>query len=674
LELLWNKPQRTRGTQGCEWKVIKKQIRFSTTRRKEKSLVIKQPNSIIGNQQLLVTLGMKGEIFGMYYPGRDYAQQVTEALFGVHTNGSIHWLNSIDWQSKQYYPNDSGILKTELKHSSGIGVSITDVVPPDYPVLIRHLKINNNELEGTFYTYFDFNMGERKEKNSGFYDEAEGMLSQYWQNHYVGITTTPAFNDWQVGKALGAAWWTSARWGVERGELQKNKEDIGNVNIAAGFPLTTKEITQYVIFAKNREELYDLKEQIKSIPFASFITKTHEEWENWLLRGKEIDVPGRLNSYYYRSLQVLRLLCDEKLGSVVAAPEFDHEYEECGGYGFCWNRDAVEVIRSLHNAGYTGYLPRFIRWCKHTQLKDGSWFQRYWLNGSLAPSWGNFDYSTQIDETASTVYTMAKYGQSLPEGERQQYLDCYWQTINHGSNYLMKRTREGLHDPCTDLWETYHGSFTYTSAAIYAALTEVAKLAQTQSKSASIEYEARAKRIKQKTIKMLWMPETECFAKAIINNEIYPVIDASVIGTFTPFNMLDITNSDERKKIIQMLNTIEKRLNCMVNGKKGIKRYENDKYRGGNPWTVTTLWLIKAQLRMAEYYMEKDEKMREQWLNNTRPYFDMVINSTTNTKLLPEQINKHTGNPAWAIPLAWSSALFIEAVQKLSKILHNHRI
>ncbi|OYT62822.1 hypothetical protein B6U67_04125 [Methanosarcinales archaeon ex4484_138] len=223
-------------------------------------MAIKQPNSIIGNSQLLATLGMKGEIFNIYYPRRDHAQHVADALLAINTYGNYHWLNTIDWQSKQYHPCGNGILKTDLSHFSGIAVSITDTIPPRYPVFMRCFEIDNNEIEGSFYTYFDFEVGGMREKNAGFYDEENDILVQYWQNNYVGVVTTPPFDEWQLGKTLDTAWWTSAKWGIERGELQKNKEEIGNMNMAARFPLETKEIIEYIIFAETREELYNLKD------------------------------------------------------------------------------------------------------------------------------------------------------------------------------------------------------------------------------------------------------------------------------------------------------------------------------------------------------------------------------------------------------------------------------
>ncbi|HHI30322.1 MAG TPA: glucan 1,4-alpha-glucosidase [Candidatus Methanoperedenaceae archaeon] len=632
-------------------------------------MAIKQPNSIIGNSQLLTTLGMKDEIFNIYYPRRDHAQHVADALLAINTYGNYHWLNTIDWQSKQYHPCGNGILKTDLSHFSGIAVSITDTIPPRYPVFMRCFEIDNNEIEGSFYTYFDFEVGGMREKNAGFYDEENDILVQYWQNNYVGVVTTPPFDEWQLGKTLDTAWWTSAKWGIERGELQKNKEEIGNMNMAARFPLETKEIIEYIIFAETREELYNLKDEITSISPGQLITETCDAWNKWIARGKNINMPDAFTEYYHQSLHVLRLLFDEKLGSMIAAPEFDHAYEECGGYGFCWNRDTVEAVYALQTAGYPEYLPRFIGWCKKTQLRDGSWFQRYWLDGTLAPSWGNFDYSTQIDETASTIYAMARYGNTLPCDAREDYIDEYWETIKRGAEYLMRRTGEGLHSPCLDLWETYYGCFTYTNAAISAALEAASTLAEDQSKSTSLRYRSRAKWIKESMIERLWMPDAACFAKGIIDGEIYPMIDASVIGVVTPFRVLDLTVEDEREKIIMMLNTIEDRLNYWVDGTRGIRRYENDEYMSGNPWVVTTLWLMRAELDLAEYFKGQDDETYRTWVKKTDTHMDFVTSGATSTKLLPEQVDKYTGNPAWAIPLGWSSALFIEVVHQLNRIL-----
>ncbi|OYT62823.1 hypothetical protein B6U67_04130, partial [Methanosarcinales archaeon ex4484_138] len=161
---------------------------------------------------------------------------------------------------------------------------------------------------------------------------------------------------------------------------------------------------------------------------------------------------------------------------------------------------------------------------------------------------------------------MARYGNTLPCDAREDYIDEYWETIKRGAEYLMRRTGEGLHSPCLDLWETYYGCFTYTNAAISAALEAASTLAEDQSKSTSLRYRSRAKWIKESMIERLWMPDAACFAKGIIDGEIYPI------------------------------------------GTRGIRRYENDEYMSGNPWVVTTLWLMRAELDLAEYFKGQDDE------------------------------------------------------------------
>jgi hypothetical protein len=36
--------------------------------------------------------------------------------------------------------------------------------------------------------------------------------------------------------------------------------------------------------------------------------------------------------------------------------------------------------------------------------------------------------------------------------------------------------------------------------------------------------------------------------------------------------------------------------------------------------------------------------------------------------MLPEQVNKYSGRPAWAIPLCWSCALMLDNILLLDKI------
>ena len=78
----------------------------------------------------------------------------------------------------------------------------------------------------------------------------------------------------------------------------------------------------------------------------------------------------------------------------------------------------------------------------------------------------------------------------------------------------------------------------------------------------------------------------------------------------------------------------------------GLLRYEHDSYIGGNPWIIATLWAALYHIGRKSY-------------TKAREYFNWAVNSTTEQGLLPEQVDRETGKPAWVIPLTWSHAMFI---------------
>ena len=662
--------------------------------------MIKQPNVILGNDDLLVTMGKKGEIIGFFYPRRDHAQHVEESVACIHTGEKLLWTNDNEWQGIQNYIEDTNIVSTKLYHDSGIRISILDLVHPDVPVLIRRFKIQSQKkLSGKFFYYSNFNVGETSKKNSGFCDTDIHLLVQYWQNYHIGIYSQPEFNEWQIGKAMDTIWWTNSKYDMEDGKLQGNKEDIGNINNAAGWDLELEAdgANEFVILigaASSRRLLYKRMQELSKLPLEYIFEKTREHWVMWLSRKQVIKIPGleeyenlrqELFNAYNRALLMLYLLNDREYGSFVAAPEFDSNFEKCGGYGFCWNRDAAEIVLALKHSGYPDYCDMFFKWCIQTQLSDGSWFQRYWLNGDIAPSWGNFDYSTQIDETGSTLYAMDVYYRILEGLKKAEFLEEVWVSVLRAAEYLMKRTKSGIHESCMDLWETYYGIYTYTNASIYAGLMGASHLAEENEEAGMARrWKKRAEFVKQATIDRFWLQEGY-FAKGVINGKLDKTIDASILGTYVPFGMLSAKDPLEKDMIQFMIENIQKKLSVPINLGYGIKRYENDSYINGNPWVVTTLWLSEAMFTFAlelsyekessapthENSYEKEESPEEQVKRLTGEgikYLKWALAGATSTGLLPEQVDKSTGSPAWAIPLGWSGSLILNNILLLDKI------
>jgi oligosaccharide amylase len=422
--------------------------------------------------------------------------------------------------------------------------------------------------------------------------------------------------------------------------------------------------------------LYSKMKAISDETMEKRVQKEYEDQTSWLSQKREITLTQLedksredLINAFNRSLLTLSLLNDPKEGSFVAAPEFDHDFELSGGYGYCWNRDAAETVVALLNAGYPDFCVRFFRWCRKTQMSDGSWFQRYWLDGSLGSSWGNFSFSTQIDETGSTLVAMDRYYQSLEPSLRIAFLNEIWPSILSAAEYLMRRSIGGLHESCTCLWESYKGIFTYTNAAIYGGLVGAANMAaEYNEQELADRWLGRAKLIKESTVREFWIAQGY-FARGRVDGKFDTEIDASILGAFVPFGMLSVDDEKEREMILSTIRTIEKKLGVPVNGHIGIKRYETDTYIEGNPWVVTTLWLSKALLALAGSAQRKGNeeecrKMKEEALE----YINWALRGTTSAGLLPEQVNKHTGRPAWAIPLSWSCALMLDNLIMLDEL------
>ncbi|MCQ6962287.1 glycoside hydrolase family 15 protein [Methanolobus chelungpuianus] len=644
--------------------------------------MIRQPNAILGNEKLLVTMGKKAEIFGFFYPGRDFAQHVEESQACLHDGKRLIWSDDHEWHATQSYIEDTNVVVTHLRRQGGLSMDILDLAHPSHPIMVRNYRISASEgFHGRFYYYSKFQAGETVKKNSAFCDPEARILVHYWRNYHLGLSSRPSFEEWQVGRALDSDIWTNALYDMRDGQLHNKREEIGRLNSAIGWKLdiepgSGREITVFIGAAPTREMLYSKMRTAGTENVERMVKKVYEERTGWLSGSRRITLPQIVDdnredliSAFNRSLLTLSLLSDPEEGSFVAAPEFDHEFELSGGYGYCWNRDAAETVLALLNAGYPDFCMRFFRWCRKTQLSDGSWFQRYWLDGSLGSSWGNFSFSTQMDETGATLFAMGRYFQGLQPASRSAFLSEIWPSVLPAAEYLMRRTTGGLHDSCTCLWESYKGTFTHTNAAIYGGLTGAANIAaEYGEQELASRWLGRAKLIKEATVREFWLPEGY-FARGRVDGRTDTEVDASILGVFVPFGMLSADDEREREMILSTIRTVEKKLGVPVNGHRGIKRYETDNYIDGNPWIVTTLWLSRALLALAGSG-ERTGNETEGWKAKSEAleYIRWALRGATSTGLLPEQVNRHTGEPAWAIPLSWSCALMLENLIVLDEL------
>lgn len=637
------------------------------------------PTAAVGNGKILATIGASGELMGLFWPRLDFAQNVHEcmpALYVGHPGeGNFQWTWQAEGRRSQEYIPHTNILTTVVEFpASGARVTLTDFCPPGESAFVRRVRIENvggHNLAGIFMHYFEFWLGEVQWKQGVHLERGYGCMVQYFRDWAVAVGgTTPDM--WRCGK------WTrqdegSAKVDMYDGHLSGQPEDIGHVNFALGWnlglgPGQSREIAILVVLDSTREAAAGRYVQLNKIGAERLQETCAADARQWLGRAREIDVPDWFMAAYRRALLSLRMLCDESTGAIIAAPEFDPGYEMCGGYGYCWPRDAAQAAFALQAAGYPDFLDRFAVWLAAVQMPGGLWGQRYWCDGQMASSWALRDDFLQLDESAAAVLVLCEaLKRRVEAGEKHEAMaKGLWSAARSGAVALANRLgAEGYHAPACDLWETYEGVFTYTQAAVAAALASSARIAREMDDVGLAERLLDAAQLARQAVLSFY--GGGYFPRGKRDERIDLTADSSVLGVVEPFRVLDLSKPDQRLMAEATLRVIEKRLGYDYRDGRGIRRYEGDTYLGGAVGAVNTLWAALVCYRLAETSQDARELARHN--REAEQFVRTVLARTTPPGLLPELLPLVPGIPYWAAPHAWASALMIDCALAASRVV-----
>jgi GH15 family glucan-1,4-alpha-glucosidase len=141
--------------------------------------------------------------------------------------------------------------------------------------------------------------------------------------------------------------------------------------------------------------------------------------------------------------------------------------------------------------------------------------------------------------------------------------------------------------------------------------------------------------------------------------EIDATIDASLYGIFAFGAYLP-----EEEKVKNTMEQVQAKLWHQNGG--GLSRYENDSFYRvnaedpGNPWFVTTLWLAK-------YYIALAQKKED--LVKALEILEWVADHALPSGVLAEQVNPITHEPLSVSPLTWSHGTYISTVKEYTNKL-----
>ena len=619
-------------------------------------------DAIIGNQNILASFTKQGEILRLLYPTRDYKQMIDFFHVGLKINDSrlVYLHDDINNIYMQQYEEDTNILNTEILNTYfNLKVVQTDYASIKENVLVRKYKFTNeNTID------LDLNFLVHSSLTSSPENRVSGMcrndaLIQY--NHEYMLCTFSK-------EKLLSSQINNSKANIEDGKIG-DKDYVGmSANSSISYdlgtlkPNETREFELYIFIEDSKIGLDNLEktiDRIRKIDFKTEYEAVKKYWKKYVKdhNGLELDLAEtpknrKIKQIYTRTILLYSLLVNHETGGISAAVEVDENLKQCGGYQYCWPRDAVFTTTAMDILKMKKEVEKFYKsFCKNTQSRNGMWEQRFFTDGRLAPCWGY-----QIDETASVIIGVYNHYKVI---EDKKFLKDNLKMCEKAITFLKKYVEDVFQETnkcgiSYDLWEEYEGVNLYAISSIFASFNAMIKIYE------ELKEEFTKNRVKQEnvnkekeTLRNLSVALREYILKnfydeskkSLVRNLEDKTLDISILGTVIPFELF----SPKDKKI---LNTVERINMTLRTYTGGYKRFETDTYREGKPWIIATLWI-------AEYYLEIGEKQK------AKECFDFVVKTSTEHGFLAEQINNSTMQPDWVIGLGWSHAMFIETLKKM---------
>jgi len=627
---------------------------------------------------MLATLGSNGEMHRLFWPNIDLAQNLNATwpaiLSPVFGDKAVRLDDEGNWVYSQEYINDTNILKTSAKAKRcELQVTTLDFVVYDRDIVVRCYQVTNmsdGPVPAVFIYYASFYIEEGPLYNTTCFDNEYDVMLHYRRGTWFGVAGNRVPGDYQCGWCRDS----SLKGSFDGNPMAMAPDGCQAWNLGVLKPGESKNIVVYITAGHERQQVLENIFYARKRGLDRLLQETADFWETYLQQGYSPTGAGRdVQKVFRRSVMVCKLLMNRDTGGIIAAPEFDESYSCCGGYAYCWGRDATFIAHAMLKAGYPGYARDFYRWAAKNQNPAGDWPQRQYTNGQLAPRWGD-----QIDSTGTIVWGICQY---YKETWDNGFLEEMWPTVAKAGEFLLNWLNDetALARMSWDLWEERFGEHAYSFAAVYGGLKGAGQLAKAVGENElAIKWLEASISLQEKILDYFWDPGLNRFIRTrwtsvscqefksrkkegrqvreIIGPKGYITYvicgddkaDASLLGLTAPFGVVMPDDIRMRKTV----NHLVESLTTPSIG--GLQRYSDDCYIGGNPWVLATLWLGMFSAA-AGHWKKVAECLR--WALKHRTPLDF----------LPEQVHRNTGQTAWVVPLAWSHAMYLWLVVMTSE-------
>ncbi len=651
----------------------------------------------ISNGKLLICFDREYRIRDLYFPhvGQENHACGYPFRFGIWVDGRFSWFSDNSWHKQLNYLEDSLVTDVTLQnHELGLEVRCSDFV--DYrknfhgkTIKVKNLRAEKRHIKVFFHQ--DFRIYGSEVGDTGFYEPNIKAVVHYKGNRYFLSSVSGGTELYSIGaKAHGNA---EGTWrDAEDGHLQNTAITHGSVDSTIGKEHTVAghgewDFEYWLCAGKDFNEVKTMHESLLAGSLKSRLLLTHEYWKLWVNK-EDFDLtplPEWAQKLFKRSLLIVSTQVDHE-GAILAANDSEIQAAYKDHYSYLWPRDGALVANALDQAGYRQISQRFFHLLVKLIQPEGYFLHKYNPRGELASSWhpwlrnGKPQLPIQEDETALVLWALSEHFDLTRDVEfiREMYETIIIKAGRFLASYRDAKT--GLPLPSYDLWEERKGIMTFTCCTVESGLRVAAKFAQMFGEvGIAAEFALAASEVKAAIEKHLYDPVQGRYLRGLIHHhdntdELVPdaTVDASLFALFR-FGTFSVKCERVRSTMRAYRDKLWVKTHIG-----GIARYQHDWYQAGspptdqvpgNPWVISTLWLMMEEIFGAEL---EDE------LSDSLKYLEWVHRHALPSGVLAEQIDPYTGAPISVSPLTWSHATVIDSVmlylRKLSELRRARRV
>jgi hypothetical protein len=596
-----------------------------------------------------------GALVELYWPS--YAtDNLWDSYVGVRSRGKkLRWAHQLELTGQRVV-DDTGLVQSDFD-GGDLTMRVEDVMRPSSDAHVRHVVVTNktaapiDDAEVAFYAFFTIDnlpTGDRIrfDAPSGALVQSEGATA------IATLADRPpvASHCGQVLSPLGRQ--RDARAAAESGKLSPCTSAAAGLTGVNGVLVhslgtipahETRDITYAIGLGADEAHALAAGRAAFDGGFAARVSEDRDRWAGVLARAT---IPPRLPPdaiAVYRRAIVTMFQHRVSNGAFVAASTLTSP-----AYRFVWPRDGSKTAVDLLEAGFVDEAKAFFEFLETLPHDDGSFAINYIPDGKHA----FLDWGADLNENDEPAMLPWGVDRVYEVTHDASWLRARWSVVRRIAEHIVAlgSTTSGLVKPSRDLWELdIGGSWTYTNGANVAGLEAASRIATALGAAADADrYASHAKALRAAMEANLVTPDGY-WARGM---------KYGLLGGSSLDSRLEIANlafgrggfdlyPDTDPRLALVGDRVKQRL-AMPDG--AVRRYEGDRYYGGQPWPVAAAWL--AQHELARGDRASAEKRFATLTRQAR---------ATDSRMLGEQFDEDKKEWVSAMPLVWSEAAYVRS-------------